>query len=164
VSVKDNRVFVAAGAIAVGSRSAVLTTLGLGSCVAVAIDDPVAAIGGLSHIFLPAPPTTAREFLPARYVTTAVPLLVERLVASGARRSRLRARMAGGAVMFPELLSSGIAALGPRNADAAREMLAEMKIPLLGEDVGGNYGRSVSLYLADGRMVVKPARAPEVVL
>ncbi len=161
---KDKRVFVAAGAIAIGSRDAILATVGLGSCVAVAIDDPVAAVGGLVHIFLPAPAPTAPDHLPARYVTTAVPLLIEQVVAAGGHRSRLRARMAGGAVMFPELLTPGTVGLGTRNADAARALLEEMKIPLVGEDVGGHHGRSVSLHLADGRMVVKSARAPEIVL
>jgi chemotaxis protein CheD len=136
----------------------------LGSCVAVAIDDPVRAVGGLAHIFLPEPPARPKEHLPARYVTTAVPLLVERVVASGGQRSRLRARLAGGAVMFPELLSSGMSGLGPRNTVAVRELLEELKIPVLGEDVGGNHGRSVYLHLADGRLIVRSARRTETVL
>lgn len=159
----ENQVFVPAGTIAIGSGATVLTTVGLGSCVAIAIDDPVAAIGGLAHIFLPAP-QPGREKLPGRYVATAVPLLVERLVAAGAVRSRLRARLAGGASMFPDLQSAAIAALGKRNSDAARSLLEELGIPLQGEDLGGHHGRSVSLYLGDGRFVVSSARAPEIAL
>lgn len=150
--------------MAVGSRETVLATIGLGSCVAVAIDDPVLAIGGLAHIFLPAPSPFAKEHQPARYVNTALPLLVERIVASGAQSSRLRARLVGGAVMFPELQAPGATGLGPRNVAAAREHLETLGIPLQGEDVGGSYGRSVYLHLADGRLVVKPAHLPELVL
>jgi chemotaxis protein CheD len=150
--------------IAVGSREAVLATMGLGSCIAVAIDDPVRAIGGLAHIFLPEPPAQRKEQMPARYVPTALPLLVERVVASGGQRSRLRARLAGGAVMFPALLTSGMSGLGPRNTEAARALLEELKIPVLGEDVGGHHGRSVYLHLSDGRLIVKSARMPELVL
>jgi chemotaxis protein CheD len=164
VSVKKNQVMVRAGSMAVGSRASVLATVGLGSCVAVAIDDPVTTIGGLAHIFLPSPPANPREHLPARYASTAVPLLVERIIASGAQRSRLRARIAGGAAMFPELQSPGITSLGTRNSDVIRVLLEELKIPLYGEEVGGHHGRSVFLHLADGRFIVRSARAPEIVL
>lgn len=151
--------------MAVGSREMVLATMGLGSCVAVAIDDPVRAIGGLAHIFLPKPSPYSKERPPpARYVDTALPLLVERVVAKGAERSRLRARLVGGAVMFPELLTHEMLGLGPRNSAAARELLEELRIPVKGEDIGGNHGRSVFLHLADSRLIVRSARLPELVL
>lgn len=132
--------------------------------MAVAIDDPVTAIGGLAHIFLPGSPREDGRYPPARYASTAVPMLVERVIASGAKRNWLRARLAGGAIMFPELNSSGAVPLGPRNVEAVRNLLAEMKIPVLAEDVGGHHGRSVALHLADGRMVVSSVNGTEIIL
>jgi chemotaxis protein CheD len=150
--------------VVVGSGVEVLSTVGLGSCVAVAIDDPVARVGGLSHIFLPEPTKSIRESQPGRYVSTAIPALVDSVIAAGGERSRLRARMAGGATMFPDLIAMNSLSLGDRNSAAARELLEGMEIPLSGEDVGGHKGRTVTLHLADSRIVVRAIGSPEVVL
>jgi chemotaxis protein CheD len=66
--------------------------------------------------------------------------------------------------MFPELLTPGTVSVGMRNVTAARDLLASMGIPLVAEDIGGQHGRSVTLFLADGRFVVRAVGAPELVL
>lgn len=164
MSVTGERTFVPAGSIAVASGTAVLKTVGLGSCVAVVIDDPVAMVGGLSHIVLPGDRRGRGSGQPGRYASSAVPLLVEQVLAGGGRRSRLRARLVGGATMFPELQSPGVPSLGMRNAAAARELLQGLGIPVEGEETGGHHGRSVAFYPQTGRVEVRSARAAEVVL
>jgi len=137
-------------------------TVGLGSCVAVVLDDPAARVGGVAHVVLPGGTRGDRPGQPGRYATSAIPLLVERVVAAGGRRARLRARLIGGATMFPELLAPGAVSLGTRNLAAVRSLLEEYRIPVVGEDTGGNHGRSVAFRPADGRVVVRSVRGAEV--
>jgi chemotaxis protein CheD len=133
----------------------VLTALALGSCVAIILHDPVAAAGGLAHVLLPSPDVgRPRSNMPGRFAPTAVPALVERLVALGASEARLTARLVGGASMFASLQPPGSIQMGERNVLAARDALRRARIPLLGEAVGGDCGRSVSFDVASGRVQV----------
>lgn len=154
-------VMVRAGELGVGAGDMLLATLGLGSCIAVALDDPGARVGGLAHVFLPEAALNAPFAAPGRYVDTALPLLVERVVVAGADPRRLRARLVGGASMFPALQPAGAVPLGLRNADAARALLGRLGVPVVGEDLGGNHGRSVYLYLGDGRLMVRSVQLPD---
>lgn len=158
MSLTELRTFVPAGAIVVTSGTETLMTVGLGSCVAVVLDDPIARVGGVAHVVLPGSTRGERPGQPGRYATSAVPLLVERVVAGGGRRERLRARLVGGATMFPELMSPGTSSLGTRNLAAVRELLEEYRIPVIGEETGGHHGRSVAFRPADGRVVVRSVR------
>ena len=140
---------------AVEQGEAVIMTLGLGSCVACVLYDPVARAGGLVHILLPSH-TLARDTTnPAKFPETAVPLLVGELTKLGATRERLRARIAGGAAMFANLGSPGVALMGERNVVATKEALKVARIPVVGEDTGLGYGRSVYLFLPAGRVEVR---------
>ncbi len=132
-----------------------LITIGLGSCVAIVLYDAWARVGGLAHVLLPHPDPERVSDNPARYPITALPVLVARMTALGADRERLTARIAGGASMFTSLLPKGTVTIGARNVEAARETLAIAGIPLVGEDVGADHGRSVYLSLADGTVEVR---------
>lgn len=134
---------------------AVVVTLGLGSCVAVVLHDAAVGAGGLAHILLPSKTLARDHGNPAKFPETAVPLLADALVALGAQRERLRARLVGGAAMFANLASPGVAQMGERNVLAARDALKAHRIPVVGEDVGRDYGRSVYLYLPEGRLEVR---------
>jgi chemotaxis protein CheD len=138
---------------AVAGGESVLVTVGLGSCVALALHDPVTGIGGLAHILLPSVGTGPPSIRAAKYADTAVPMLVEEMRRHGARK-KLVARMAGGARMFAALLPSGIN-MGERNIDATRAALEALGIPIVAEDVGGEYGRSVRFVVATGAMTVR---------
>lgn len=139
---------------AITSGDAVLVTSGLGSCVAVALHDPSARIAGLAHILLPTTGFGPPSIHPAKYADTGVPMLAEEMRRLGASPARLVARLAGGARMFTALLSSGIN-MGQRNIDATRKALYKLGIPVVGEDVGGEYGRSVRVVAATGAMTVR---------
>jgi chemotaxis protein CheD len=143
---------------------ACLVTLGLGSCVAIMLHDPRAGAGGMAHILLPSRSLARDVTNPAKFPETAVPLLVERLVALGAESRRLVAKLAGGASMFAQLMTPGSVQMGERNVVAARDALRRAGIPLAGESVGGGVGRSVRFHVADGRVEIRSVGADAVIL
>jgi chemotaxis protein CheD len=153
---------------AVDTGDAVLVTRGLGSCVALALYDPAARVGGLAHLLLPSPELARDRDNPARFPGTAVPLLLAELAKLGARRERLTARLVGGASMFGGAergaLAPRPAAMGERNVAAAREALAAAGVPVVGEEVLQHHGRSVYFYLDDGRIEVRTVARGTVVL
>ena len=132
-----------------------ITTLGLGSCVGIALRDPVTGIGGLAHIMLPDSTQSRANENRAKFADTGIPDMVDEIVAKGASRSRLVAKLAGGSQMFVFASASDIMSVGKRNAAAAKEKLQEMKIPIVAEDTGGNYGRTVQIDLSTGVYKVK---------
>lgn len=151
------------GALEVRGGDATLTTLGLGSCVSIGLHDPVAGVGGLTHCLLPEPSAGAEPAV-GRYTTTAVPRLLELLVEAGGEHGRVQAWLAGGASMFPSLSDGIIGAIGTRNVAAARRVLEELGIPLIGEETGGHHGRSIHFHVGRGEFIVRSVLRPEVVL
>ena len=134
-----------------------LVTYALGSCVGVALYDSASHIGGLSHIMLPSSSLRANGAIDDRmkYADTAIPDLIDSLVRLGADRSMLRAKIAGGANMFNSAGTSFVDTIGDRNTEAVKKALAQHGIPLVAEDVGSNYGRTVYFLLEDGRLRVQ---------
>ena len=151
----DGEVLVKIAGYGVGSSEDTLVTLGLGSCVAVMLYDPVARVGGLAHILLPSPSLTRERDNPGRFPQTAIPLLVEQMVAAGAMSRRLHARLAGGASMFAGLLQGRTMPMGERNLAATRSVLRAERIPISGEAVGGDFGRSVRFMVGEGRIEIR---------
>lgn len=149
---------------AVAGGSTLLITVGLGSCVAIALYDPQAHVGGLAHVLLPSTGMSQDRTNRAKFPSTAVPLLCDRMQALGARIGRIRAKIVGGASMFTSLLSASGLQIGERNVVATRAALEHAGIPIIAQEVGGDYGRSVYFHVDDGRLVVKSLRAGHVVL
>jgi chemotaxis protein CheD len=137
------------------AREGTIVTLGLGSCVAIVLHDAQSGAGGLAHVLLPSPTLARDRDNPAKFPETAVPLLITRLAELGAARERLRARLVGGAAMFANLSAPGVAQMGERNVLASREALKAARIPVVGEDTGEDYGRSVFLSLPEGRLEIR---------
>lgn len=131
----------------------VLTCLGLGSCIGLGLYDPVAKVGGMAHIVLPDSGGRTAS-VPGKFADEAIPNLIMAVVAAGGMRSRMKARMAGGAQMTGLNGPNSIFAIGVANADATRKALAEAGIRLLAEDVGGNSGRTLRLWMNTGEMTV----------
>ena len=132
-----------------------ITTLGLGSCIGIALYDPVVKIGGLAHIMLPDSRQMRNNSNIAKFADTGIEELVKRMIAAGANRRRLVAKIAGGAKMFEVSGLSTIGNVGERNAQASKAKLKQMGIPLLAEDTGSNYGRTVELYPSTGEFYIK---------
>jgi chemotaxis protein CheD len=138
----------------VGVGDDVLVTLGLGSCVAILLYDAAARIGGLAHVLLPSPALARADGNPAKFPQSAVPRLLELMQADGAQTRRITARLAGGASMFASLAPPGTIQMGERNLVAARQALSHHGLPLVGEAVGGDFGRTVRLRVHDGRVEI----------
>lgn len=115
-----------------------ITTLGLGSCVGIALRDPVTKIGGLAHIMLPDSTTIRNNSNIPKFADTGIEELVKQVTRRGANRSRLVAKIAGGAQMFGFNSNSEMVRVGERNVQATKKKLAELRIPILAEDTGKN--------------------------
>lgn len=132
-----------------------ITTLGLGSCVGIAIRDPVTKIGGLAHIMLPDSTTIRNNSNIPKFADTGIEELVKQVTKRGASRARLVAKIAGGAQMFGFNSNSEMVRVGERNVQATKKKLAQMKIPILAEDTGKNFGRTVIFYPETGDFVIR---------
>lgn len=133
---------------------------GLGSCIALVIYEPQRHLAGMAHVLLPdSTQATAGEAV-GKFADTAVPHLIAELVARGANRSALVAKLAGGAQMF----KAGGLSVGDRNAEAVLKALAAHGIPVLASDLGGNQGRSIRFDVATERFFVRRKLGPEEIL
>ncbi len=133
-----------------------LTTLGLGSCVGIALYDPTTKIAGLAHIMLPDSTQIKNNSNIAKFADTAAVKLVDDMVKIGAKRNKLIAKLAGGAQMFAfGDASNDMMRIGYRNAIASQEILAKLGIPVVAQDTGKNYGRTVELYSENGILRIK---------
>ncbi|MDF2928636.1 chemotaxis protein CheD [Anaerospora sp.] len=139
----------------VGRYPASLISYGLGSCVGIALYDPVTKIGGLAHIMLPDSKQARSTENPAKFADTALPKMLDDLQKLGAVKIRLTAKIAGGAQMFSFTNTTDIMRVGERNAEAVRIILKKLDLRLLADDTGGNYGRTVELKLDTGVFRVK---------
>ncbi len=133
----------------------VLTTLGLGSCVGIALYDPIKKVAGLAHIMLPSSQQARNKSNIAKFADTAITKLIEDMVAIGAVRSRIVAKLAGGAQMFSFNDASEMLRIGARNVAASKELLSLLRIPVVSEDTGGNYGRTIEIHSENGRLKIK---------
>lgn len=138
----------------------VLSSIGLGSCVALVLYDRTAQVGGLAHILLPHEALSRTAGRPSKFATTAVPDLLAAMRALGTIHAP-EARLVGGASMFANLLKGGGINMGERNVIATRRALTAAGIPLAAEDVGGDYGRSVFFDVATGSVRVTSIRHGE---
>jgi chemotaxis protein CheD len=132
-----------------------LTTLGLGSCVGVAVYDNSTQIIGLAHVMLPSSQQSRNNTNIAKFADTAIAKLIDDMVSSGARKRNLVAKLAGGAQMFALNQSSDLMRIGYRNVVACKEKLSELGIPIIAEDTGGNFGRTIELNSENGKLLVK---------
>lgn len=133
----------------------ILTTLGLGSCVGVALYDEKNKIAGLLHAMLPNSREVRNNSNKAKFVDSGIEFLIDSMVKEGASKINMIAKIAGGAQMFSFNINNNILKIGERNVIAAREKLKELGIRIISEDVGGNYGRTIQLNSEDGSLLVK---------
>ena len=133
-----------------------ITTLGLGSCVGIAIRDPVNKIGGLAHIMLPdSKSIKGGQVNVAKFADTGIVELVKQMEKLGAQKSRMVAKIAGGANMFNFHGTSSFGQVGERNVEATKLKLNDLRIPILAEDTGKNFGRTVIFYPETGDYVIR---------
>jgi len=150
-----NAIVVGMADLNVTKSPGVLTTLGLGSCVGIALYDAVNKIAGLAHIMLPDSTQFQSNLIVAKFADTALIRLVNDMAKIGAMRGSLKAKIAGGAQMFAFNSTNESMRIGDRNVEAVMKNLRIMNIPLVGQDTGSNYGRTVELSAQDGSFFIK---------
>lgn len=133
----------------------ILTTLGLGSCVGIALYDRSSKVAGLAHIMLPSSLEIKNNSNKAKFADTAIEELIKEMLLLGASKQNLIAKLAGGSQMFSFNSNTDILRIGERNVIASKKKLAELSIPIVAEDTGGNYGRTIELKTLDGNLLVK---------
>jgi chemotaxis protein CheD len=140
-----------------------LASFGLGSCVGVALYDDKHKIGGLAHVMLPDSHSMSKKGNPGKFADTAISSMIEEMERLGAKRSDIKARIAGGACMFtipgainPRNVPGPCLGMqiGERNIEAAKAALKELKIQLVAEDTGGNYGRTMRFDVSNGKVTI----------
>lgn len=142
--------------MAVSEGEAVLAALALGSSLAVCMYDETRHIGGMVHTLLPRNCSdTKREADKLRYVDSSVRTLCDAMLSRGAALRDLKAKLAGGARIFSFPDMERQKEVGRENILCARQMLLELGIPLVSEDTGENYGRSVYFHTEDGRLAIE---------
>lgn len=141
--------------IKIGTSPEVLRTT-LGSCVGIVFFNPEKLIGGISHIMLAKDPTGKdANKNPMKYADTALPMFVKMMEERGCPIGSYSARIFGGASMFKNINSNFLQNIGEQNIESVKKFLNEKKIPIIVEDIGGHDGRTISLYLDDGRILLK---------
>ena len=140
-----------------------ITTLGLGSCVGIALRDKNHKVGGLAHIMLPDSTVIANQTNVAKFADTGIVELLKQMEKLGAVKRNIVAKIAGGATMFAMSSRTNLN-VGERNVEAVKAKLKELGIPILAEDTGLNYGRTVIFYPETGDYVIKAVGKPEKVI
>jgi len=134
----------------------VLVSIGLGSCIGLALLDSAQGLAGLAHIMLPG--GGAREVSDegsAKYADVAVDRLVDELLALGASLGCLEGILVGGAQMFSGAATS--LDIGSRNEEATRAALAKHSVPVRAAATAGNKGRTVRVQVSPASVQVKEA-------
>jgi chemotaxis protein CheD len=137
----------------IGRGDDVLVTYALGSCIGTCLYDKTTGISGLSHIMLP--DSTAiidGQTTRMKFADTALPDMLEKMKAMGAMQGAIRAKIAGGAVMFQT--SNSKFNIGQRNIEAVKAALQKLRIPIIAEDTGLNYGRTMTFWAENGAVEI----------
>ncbi len=150
------------GEIMVAESPNLLRAVGIGSCIAVTLYDRDTTIGSLAHIVLPCIEEAHNKSHPARFTDVAIGMMIDEMKAQGAHIQDIRAKIFGGANMFPEIISADSTMnIGGRNISAVREELEKHNIEIVAEEVGDNIGCSVFFNTEDGSVIVKTAHNGE---
>ncbi len=144
-------VYLHPGEVYASGHPSMITTI-LGSCVAVCLRERGSAIGGVNHFVLAE--QRAGDAPSARYAGAAIDQLIDHVIALGAVKSRLGAKLFGGANVL-RAFADDINHIGAANIAAARRLLAQRNIPIHAEDVGGTRGRRLTFAVHDGSASVR---------
>ncbi|MDO7788388.1 chemotaxis protein CheD [Desulforamulus aquiferis] len=137
-----------------------LITLGLGSCVGVALYDSNSRVGGLLHIMLPDSTQFSNVNKPAKFADLGIPLMIQEIRKLGGNPSRLTAKLAGGAQMFSGLDEKFVLNIGQRNSAMVKQVLAKLSIPVLAQELGGNRGRTMIFDTTNGQVTIRTIGTP----
>lgn len=137
-----------------------IITYALGSCIGIAIYDPVLHLGALIHIMLPEYKAQADTNV-FKYADSGIIETIRKLTSFGMVKSRAVVKIAGGAKMFEISGNSDFGNIGQRNAVMVKQVLQKEGLRLIAEDTGGNYARTMLLNVENGAVSVRTFGRPE---
>jgi len=137
-----------------------ITTLGLGSCVGIVLYDATKKLCGMVHVMLPDSTQIRNNQNLAKFADTGIEALLGELLKMGANRRCITAKIAGGAQMFAFSTNNDMLRVGERNVEATKRKLAQLGIPILAEDTGLTYGRTIEFYPENGNLIIKAVGKP----
>lgn len=137
--------------------SAVLTCLGLGSCIGICFYDPISKAGGMAHVVLPWFSDAHGKDPSAKYADMGIQMLIESMQKLGATKSKLVVKIAGGAQMSMAAGFNGVFKIGEDNLKAVTTTLGREGVHLAASDTGGNRGRTVRFFVGSGKVTVATA-------
>lgn len=132
-----------------------ISTLGLGSCLGVVLYDPAKKICGMAHIMMPNSTLIRKNANRMKFADTCLADMLDEMVRQGARKGNLVAKAAGGAQMFVKKYGHNLLNIGEQNIRAVHEFLTAANIPLVAEDVGKDYGRTIEFNPANGELTIR---------
>jgi chemotaxis protein CheD len=141
-----------------------LITIGLGSCVGVCLWDPISKIGGMVHVMLPDSTQSRNLQNKAKYADSGIIDLIERMIKIGSRRTRLIAKIAGGAQMFSFSQKNELLRIGDRNIKAVKKVLSAEDIKIVAEDTGGTYGRTIVFSTMDAQLLIRAVNKNTIII
>ena len=139
-----------------------LVTYALGSCIGICLYDPGPRLAALVHVMLPLNMETGRRS-PMKYADTGIRETLRQMEARGARRSRMVAKIAGGARMFEVAGGGSLGNIGQRNIESVHMTLKREGIKLLREDVGGTVARTLLFDAESGEACIRSYGRPELI-
>ncbi len=138
----------------IAKSPAKLITRALGSCLGVTLYDPLKKIGGMAHAMLPDFDKARLKNNPDRFVNSAIKNMLDGLIKSGSSRDKIVGKIFGGAQMFSFITPESTLNIGQKNVEVARAVLAELDIKVVAEETGGTFGRTITLNLDNGKVLV----------
>lgn len=132
-----------------------ITTIGLGSCVGICLFDNKEKILGVAHAMLPQRDRIINNSNGAKFVDASIDEMLRQMIRLGADKTRIVAKIVGGAQMFNYDGALYSMKIGDRNIESSRKCLADLGIPIIAEDVGGDYGRTIIASSVNGIVTIK---------
>lgn len=160
---KDEKQIIGIADMKMAKGTGTLITYALGSCIGICLYDAVTKVGALIHIMLPLNMETGRTH-PMKYADTGIRETLKMMESLGASRSRITAKIAGGAKMFEISGGGSLGNVGQRNIESVYMVLKRENIKLLKEDVGGTIARTLSFDVSNGTGCVRSHGKPDLIL
>lgn len=138
-----------------------IITYSLGSCIGVAIYDPVARVGGVLHFMLPESELDSKKAKtnPFMFCDTGIPSLFKAAYKLGAKKERMKVVVAGGSQVLDQ---DGFFNIGKRNIMATKKMFWRNNVLIDHEDTGGYCNRTIKLDIANGKVLLKKSGRVEI--
>ena len=156
----ENKLIVGIADMKMAQKGERLITYALGSCIGICLYDPQIKLAAMVHIMLPINMEAGRKNT-FKYADTGIRETLNQMVAKGAVKGRITAKIAGGARMF-EVNGGTLGSIGQRNSESVHQVLRRENIRLLWEDVGGKVARTMEFDSATGNGVIRSYGVPEI--